>query len=420
VTGNPGRGRELARRLAPIQTEKGSLRTALVPEQEGLRRAIIEPKQKECLMNSKQRRDSTGSRALVSIAIAAAISAAGLNTASADVSLPPVSVGAGLQTNFYSCQNACIYSPGTIQPGDSSVNGFAVGDIRLYLTGNVTDSIKLTFNTEYTGSGTDTVVVMDAIGRFEFSDAFNIWAGRFLPPSDRANLYGPFYANNWAPYADGVADFYPDVAIGRDNGVAYWGDFGPLKVSFGLFDGESLGKTTAVKDPSKLVVAGRLMWDFWEKEKGYFLNGTYYGDKDIAALGAAFQSLDSKTDYSIDALIEKNFHDVGVFGLESEYQHDNGLNIPAQNHGWYVLGDYLFPQVIGWGKFQLLDRYSQKTLDSTATSLSSETKTNEFDLNYVIKEFNERVGFYYLNQTSNSPTFGPSHREFGIKLQLQI
>jgi hypothetical protein len=370
-------------------------------------------------MDSWQRSLSTAPRVLVSLAVAAALFAAHVSSASADITLPPVSIGAGLQTNFYSCENACVYSPGTIQPGDSSVNGFALDDIRLYVTGNVTDTIKLTFNTEYNGAN-DSLLVMDAIGRFEFSDEFNIWAGRFLPPSDRANLYGPFYANNWAPYADGVADFYPDVAIGRDNGAAYWGDFGPVKVSLGLFDGESLGKTTAVKDPSKLLFAGRVMWDFWEKEKGYFLNGTYYGDKDIAALGAAFQSLNSKTDYNIDALIEKNFHEIGVFGLESEYQHDNGLNIPAQNHGWYVLGDYLFPQVIGWGKFQLLDRYSQKTFDATTTSLSSETKTNEFDLNYVIKEFNERVGLYYLTQTSNSPTFGPSHREFGIKLQLQM
>ena len=78
---------------------------------------------------------------------------------------------------------------------------------------------------------------MDAIGRFEFNQYVNIWAGRFLPPSDRANLYGPYYANDWTPYADGVADYYPNVAIGRDNGVAYWGDFGLAKVQLGLFDG---------------------------------------------------------------------------------------------------------------------------------------------------------------------------------------
>jgi hypothetical protein len=374
-------------------------------------------------MNLKQRCASTTSRALISLAVGAALFAAVVNTAAADVTipaLPAVSVGVGVQTGFYSCDQACIYSPGTIQPGDSSVNGFALDSVRLYVNGSVTDTIKLTFNTEYTGSGTDTVVVMDAIGRFEFNDYVNIWAGRFLPPSDRANLYGPYYANDWAPYADKVADFYPDVAIGRDNGVAYWGDFGPLKVSFGLFDGESLGKSTAVKDPSKLVIAGRATWDFWDKEKGYYFNGTYYGDKDLLAVGVAFQSLDSKTDFSIDGIMEKNLHEIGVIGVESEYQHDTGLNTLAQNHGWYVLGDYLFPQVIGWGKFQLLDKYSQKNFDAIATAPSSEVKTNEVNVNYIIKEFSARVGMYYLTQSSDAAAFGPSHKEFGIKLQLQM
>jgi hypothetical protein len=372
-------------------------------------------------MDLKQPSSSTR-RVLVTLAVGAALSAAQVNTACADVSvpgLPAVTVGAGVQTGFYSCENACVYSAGAIKPGDSSVDGFALDSIRLYVNGSVTDTIKFTFNTEYDGV-TDNVQVMDAIARFEFSDSFNIWAGRFLPPSDRANLYGPYFANDWTPYADKVADFYPDVAIGRDNGVAYWGDFGPMKVSFGLFDGESLGKTTAVKDPSKLVAAGRVLWDFWDKEKGYYLNGTYYGDKDLLALGAAFQSLNTKTDYSFDGLMEKNLHDIGVIGLEAEYQHDSGLNSPAQNSGWYVLGDYLFPQPIGWGKIQLLEKYSHKIFDATATTLASNYKTNEAEVNYVIKEFSARVGMYYLTQTSNALGFGPTDREFGLKLQLQM
>ncbi len=56
------------------------------------------------------------------------------------------------------------------------------------------------------------------------SPQFNIWVGRFLPPSDRANLYGPFYAHEWDVYTDGIQDGYPFVFQGRDNGVVYWGD----------------------------------------------------------------------------------------------------------------------------------------------------------------------------------------------------
>jgi hypothetical protein len=344
-------------------------------------------------------------------------------TAHADVSLPAVSVGAGIQTGFYSCTTACIYSPGTIPAGDSTVDGFALDSIRLYLNGSVTDQIKMTFNTEYTGSGTDKVEVLDAIARFEFSDSVNIWAGRFLPPSDRANLYGPYYANDWTPFADGVADYYPDVAVGRDNGVAYWGDFGMVKVQVGVFDGESLGSSTAVADSTKLLYAGRVTLDFWDKEKGYYLNGTYYGDKDILALGIAAQSQDSKTAFSLDGLMEKKLAGAGVIGVEAEYQKDNGLVSngldDASSDGWYGLVSFLFAQQVGYGKFQVLDKYSEKTYDATAYTDSLKIKTNEVNVNYIIKEFNARVGAYYVTQPDTA-AYASSPKEFGIKLQLQM
>src|SRR5579862_885089 len=309
---------------------------------------------------SHSRSHSSGSRTRAPGLIAAAVGAALLGAAAAPAfadASPPVTVGVGIQTSAYSCTNSCVaYDTPGMPAGETSSTGFALDSVRLYVNGSVTDTIKMTFNTEYSSS-TDGVKVMDAIGRFEFSPYLNIWAGRFLPPSDRANLYGPYYANDISPYTDGVADFYPNVAVGRDNGVAYWGDYGPVKVQLGAFDGQSLGGSTAVPHPDKILVAGRVTVDFWEKETGYYFNGTYYGDKDLLALGVAAQTLDGSTDFSIDGLMEKNLHGVGVFGFETEYQHDNGLNIVAHNSGWYVLGDYILPQPIGVGKVQLLDKY---------------------------------------------------------------
>src|SRR5271154_4078669 len=127
-------------------------------------------------MDPKQRCVSTTPRGLLSVAIGAALLVARVTTAAADVAvpgLPAVSVGVGVQTGFYDCDKSCLYSPGTVPSGDSSVTGFALDSIRLYVNGSVTDTIKMTFNTEYTGSGTDTIIVMDAIGRFEFSDMLN-------------------------------------------------------------------------------------------------------------------------------------------------------------------------------------------------------------------------------------------------------
>jgi hypothetical protein len=311
-----------------------------------------------------------------------------------------------------------IYSPSTVSGDESSVQGIAVDSIRLYIDGSVTNTLKLTFNTEYTGSGSgpadNKVEVMDAIGRFEYNNYFNLWAGRFLPPSDRANLYGPYYANDWAPYADGVAGFYPNVAVGRDSGVAYWGDFGMLKVQVGVFDGETVNSATA--DKSKLVYAGRLTMDFWEKESGYYINGTYFGDKDVLALGVATQSQDSKTTASVDSLMEKKLPILGVVTIEAEYNRDNGLTSATSSDGWYGLAAYVFPVMVGIGKFQILGKYSRKTLDTWP--VDDKLKTTEVNLSYIIKSFSARVGFYYLNQKDQN--LGTSPNEFGLKLQLQI
>ena len=234
------------------------------------------------------------------------------------------------------------------------------------------------------------------------------------PPSDRANLYGPYYANDWAPYADGVADFYPDVAIGRDNGIAYWGQFGILKVQVGAFDGESVN--SAVADKSKLVTAARLTLDFWDPEPGYYFNGTYYGEKDLLAVGIAAQNQDSKSTYSVDGLMEKKLAGLGTVTVEAEYNKDNGLTGTTDSDGWYGLGSYLFPQVIGYGKIQVLGKYSQKTVDSVP--FEDKIKTSEVNLNYIIKSFSARVGLYWLNQKDDLAN--TSKQEVGLKLQLQM
>jgi hypothetical protein len=341
--------------------------------------------------------------------------AAGLGTAQADISLPPVSVGAGLISSFYDCDKGCIYGQGTVPPGDSNIDGFALDSMRLYLSGAVTDQIKFTFNTEYS-SKSDGVLVMDAIGRFEFSDEVNIWAGRFLEPSDRANLSGPFYSQDAAAFVDGIGDNYPGVAIGRDNGIAYWGQFGILKVQVGAFDGESLN--SAVADKSRVLSAARLTLDFWDPEPGYYINGTYYGDKDILSVGVAAQNQNSKTEWNIDGLMEKKLPNLGVISVEAEYLKDNGLSSTTPSDGWNALVSYLFPQVIGIGKFQLLGKYGQKTEDATAITTSDKTKTTEINVNYIIKGFNARVGAYFLNQSDDLTD--TTKKEYGLNLQLQI
>ena len=182
--------------------------------------------------------------------------------------------------------------------------------------------------------------------RFESLPQFNIWAGRFLPPSDRANLYGPFYAHEWGVYTDGIQDGYPFVFQGRDNGVVYWGDFAKkMKVSAGRVRRQVRDRKSesAWAPPASRSISGI-------KEDGYYLNGTYYGDKNLLAIGGATQVQDGHTASTVDFLLERKLPNGGVvidrkrvFQLQPAGRLRRGLR---QEPGRVRLASYLFPKVV--------------------------------------------------------------------------
>jgi hypothetical protein len=323
---------------------------------------------------------------------------------------PAVSVGAGVRSAFVHTD--------TDVPGADSTDRFLLDSIRLYVNGSVTDKVKMTFNTEYDGAGNH-VAVLDAIARFEYSDKFNIWAGRMLPPSDRANLYGSYYAHHWSSFTDGVQDGYPFVATGRDNGAMYWGQFGKVKVAGGGFDGPSAtGKNT-------VIGAGRVMVDFWDPEPGYYINGTYYGDKNILAVGAAgqVQGSDSKA-YNVDFLLEQKVGVGGAYTVEAEwakYDRLGGYNARyGTDDGGYVLGSYLFPAQMGAGKFEILGKFAKARFREGLTLLDSDydQKTSEINFNYVMKQFNSRVMIFYKDTRFDAVQ--TNFKQFGVGVQLQM
>jgi hypothetical protein len=325
-----------------------------------------------------------------------------------DALLPSVTVGAGVQTSFVHTE-----------PDDADgTDSFALNSIRLYVNGSPANKIKFMFNTEYDGSGNH-LTVLDAVARFEMSDHFNVWVGRFLPPSDRANLYGPYYAHHWAVYTDGVQDGYPFVATGRDNGAAYWGQFGKVKVSAGAFDGAS-----ATGDDT-LIGAGRIQVDFWDPEGGYYLNGTYYGDKNLLAIGAAAQVQGSdKSAYNVDFLLERKVGQGGAYSVEAEWAKYDRLGGYSARYGTddggYVLASYLFPAVVGVGKFEVLGKFAKARFRQGITPLDVDfdQKTSELNLNYVIRQFNARVMMFYKDTRFDA--VHPNFKQFGVGVQLQM
>ena len=98
----------------------------------------------------------------------------------------------------------------TIRPADGdAVANFRLNSLRFYVNGQASDNISFMVNTDINYGGTlfvcpeggacgagfgnqgNEVQILDAVAQIGISDKFNIWFGRHLPPSDRANLYGP-------------------------------------------------------------------------------------------------------------------------------------------------------------------------------------------------------------------------------------
>jgi hypothetical protein len=324
---------------------------------------------------------------------------------SAQGNLGPITVGAGLRTSFSH----------TATDGAASTDSFQLDSARIYISGPVVDKIRFMFNTEYDGVN-NKIGVLDAVAQIDVSPVFHIWAGRFLPPSDRANLYGPYYAHQWGVYTDGIQDGYPFVFQGRDNGVVYWGDFAKkVKVSVGAFDGRSANGNR------KVIGAARIQIDFWDKEDGYYLNGTYYGDKNLLAIGGATQIQDGHTATTVDFLLERKLPNAGVVSIESEYSNYNRLGgydaNYAKSQGAYVLGSYLFPKKVGMGQFELLGKYAKAGF-SHGVHANYSQKTGEVNFNYVIKQFNARVMSFYRNITFDREKNDTWQAGVGLQIQM--
>ena len=343
-----------------------------------------------------------------------------------------ISIGAGIRVAATATEDGA-------PNGTDYSKDFDVQNIRLYLSGQITEWMKFTFNTDEIFSD-GPVDVLDAFAQFELDEAFNIWVGRMLTPADRIEMNGPFYGLTWNQYTQPL---YPSDqggaagTYGRDDGVTVWGDFGNFQYAFGVFDGLEGGANT----DDSFLYAGRVAYNFLNKEEnpGYYTSSTYYGSLgEIFTVGASVQSQKNGSGnalnrgdffgYAIDVFYEQPFENGGVLNIEGEYKNfdsDFTVGSPAPGGGcfclfdgdsYYVTAAYLFPEEIGPGKFQPYARYVKNSPNDAASS-----DLIEVGMNYVIKGHDLRLNFNYSNGDANITGYpGPDRNTFSIGVQFQI
>jgi hypothetical protein len=335
-----------------------------------------------------------------------------------------VTVGFGMRSSYASVEDGA-------PDGTSRSSDFHLDSARLYFGASLTKNIKGMLNTEWDG---EQIRIMDAAGQFAISPELNIWAGRLLSPSDRANMAGPYYSLGGGYWA-GVASRYGyngGIFRGRDDGVVVWGDIadGKLGYSFGAFEGHTFGIGSLTqsqagaltnKPSDSLMYAGRLQYDFWDAEPGYYGTGNYLGGKDILAIGIAARTQKNGvltpaqngdyTAWNIDFLLEKKLPS-GAVSLEAAYyNYDNGGVIKSeQGKAWSTGVAYIFGETMGMGKLQPFLRYQKFSPDSNIDS-----KQTDIGANYIIEGYNAQVSATYSKNT-----FGNAdQKKFVVALQLQ-
>ena len=323
-----------------------------------------------------------------------------------------ISLGMGLRAHLGAQQTAA---------SEGWEKSLAFENGRIYINGGIVKGLTFEFNTEAAnetpgGSATE-VVMLDAIAKFEFSEAFNIWAGRMLPPSDRANLSGPYYLNTWNGPWEGAAgpQRYTNIYAGRDDGAAIWGQFqgGKFKYQAGVFQG------TGNSDSPNF--AGRLTLNLLDPEPGYYNSSTYYGTKNIFAIGVVYQIQAGGADNTVTNEVDRNFsgwnvdilyeynlgESVGTVTLDGAvygYSNDGGTGIDTSNGlvtsdglGYFALGGFMLPGKVGVGPFkgnpQATIRYEQYRDDRT--SGTGTTDRIDAALNWILDGHNAYLTLNY-------------------------
>ena len=373
-------------------------------------------------------------------------------------------IGAGMRASYAATEDGA-------PNGTNWSSDFVTENMRLYMNGQLSEYLKMEFNTDCTNCmgtySSGTMIVLDAIAKFEFSPYFNVWAGRLLAPSDRAELDGPYYQNT---FDFNKTPFYPqdfgnpgagagsrDVGnaaaagrFGRDDGINIWGALSEdkrLTYVVGVFDGLD---GLANRDGSPLW-AGRFTYNFLaiEKNPGYYTSSTYYGNGgDIFTVAFAIQHQSGGagsaanpgnfTGWSTDALYERVLSDKSVMTLEGEVKvFDADLGATAltegancfcifEGHAWTATGLYLLPQDVGMGplkgQLQPYARFTENVPDN-----SPARDEYEIGLNYVIDGHNSRVSLFYQygdiatkGRTYLKTTTGDEVSRIALAVQLQL
>lgn len=308
---------------------------------------------------------------------------------------------------------------------------------RIALMGRYGDTMSLYVQTEFLekqnitpltvadGDASTDFSMLDAVVRFEFNKAFNVYAGKFKYNLSRENLD----ACETPLTLDRSLFIRAPYVSTRDKGVAIWGNLfnDMFQYRVDAMNGRSASGDVTPKSNFRYSFRGHV--SLLDPENSYGYKGTYLGKKKVLTIGGAYQfepdvaygdtvNKTGAVDYkgwTTDLFFEYPLEGIGTVTLSGAYEDIDlgdaykGLNpdagtigITGQKNGWYVKAGYMLPTI----PLQLFGRYEKwkfAALNLSSTGAASDTAYDQrvdwfgIGLNYYFRDQNLKLSFEYSN-----------------------
>lgn len=330
---------------------------------------------------------------------------------------------------------------------------------RLALMGKYGDIMGLYIQTEFLekqnitplavtdgDAGTD-FSLLDAVLRFQFNNAFNVYAGKFKYNLTRENLEA---CETPLTLDRSLFSRAPFVST-RDKGVAIWGNlFNDIfQYRMDAMNGRSASGDVTPKSNFRYSFRGHV--SILDPESSYGYKGTYLGKKKVLTIGGAYQfepdvaysdtlnkqgSVDYKG-WTTDLFFEYPLEGIGTVSFSGAYEDidlgdayrganpDAGtIGITGQKNGWLLKAGYMLPTI----PLQFFGRYEKwkfAALNLSSTGVSGDTiydqRVDWFGLgaNYYFRDQNLKLTLEYSR--ANFEKNNASTKDFSTYItQLQV
>lgn len=312
---------------------------------------------------------------------------------------------------------------------------FSIRRATINMAGQVNKIVKFEFEGDFSPNTTNrgshqasSASLNDGVISLEFADEFKVRAGKYRVPFARGNLTSSrnyiiptgirwgagngqsgYRAPSWNPFAPAT------LAGDRDAGISVWGNIadGMLQYRLGVFDGKfdhtdaNLGQKDNVAYGVRLEFNPTMLG--YKAEKGWGKADSYLGKQNVLNIGIAYwaQKWTNSTGtasgtskaLAVDAMWEQKFGDI-VPNLQLGYIGQSDLpitlgqnNVKPKTNAYYVQGQLLYDQVIGFGKPALALKYEYSEYKQFQALSGQKGKVNRTSVffNYYLKGWNALV-----------------------------